>query len=192
MIIIKDISVDHANEYVARWHRHNDPVPKVQARFALQLIEYLPHIKASNVIGVAIVGNPCGRPKDPQIIELRRVVFKPGEKFNKIKRWYPTEDNRPADGAPSLRQLPVVVQTNDRLDCFMTTPWRLPSAFMGVVETITKRRMPDKHTMWTYIQQDESGAYLEAAGYKPEKHFTRRNVPKTRLGLTLVEPEPCA
>lgn len=181
MIIIQDMSIAEANSLVAQWHRHNDPVPPIQARFAVGLIEYFPATKVSNPLGTAIIGNPCGRPNDQGIVELRRVAFKPGEVFHKLRRWYPSDDNKPAKDALTLRRIPIITRTNDVLEHAIEPGFKVPSYFMKMVERLVKRRMPDKHTIWTYIREGEKGEYLDHAGYVREHHFTRGGVPKTRL-----------
>ena len=187
MLIIKDIDINVANRFIETWHRHNNPVPTIQARFAVSLVEYLPAIKTSTLLGVAIIGNPCGRPNDQGIVELRRVAFKPGEVFHKLRRWYPDDDNKPTKDALTLRRIPIVTQTNDMLDHAIEPGFKVPSFFMKVVEKLVKRRMPNKHTIWTYIREGEKGTYLNEAGFRAEHWFTRGGVPKTRFAKSLME-----
>ncbi len=196
MISFEDISIKSANHLVDKWHRHSVPVPRVQARFALQVVEYLPHIKMPDggcwwqTSGILIFGNPCGRPTDPDIIELRRVAFKPKEIFGKYRRWYPKDTA--VKHEISNRKIPILFDTHDiKLGQNYFGPVvsgrMLPSFFLKFGESVLKRRLPEKHTIWTYVLDEEKGRYLEEAGYVVDKIFTRRNQAKRRYTKT-VEP----
>ena len=38
---ILDMTTEEANQYVQKWHRHSDPVPRVKVRFALKILDTL-------------------------------------------------------------------------------------------------------------------------------------------------------
>lgn len=62
------VSLDQANDYVDRLHRHNDPLPG--CRYAIGVTD------GDDVLrGVAIIGNPSSQvlQKVPRLIEIRRV-----------------------------------------------------------------------------------------------------------------------
>jgi hypothetical protein len=179
VLLIRDASIADANKYVGSWHRHSGHVPRIQARFAYELVEVLPALKYGATVGVAIVGNPCGRPNDRNIIELRRVAFKPKENFGHYRRWY-ANDNQ--SRIISLRKIPVVINTHDTYDLRVISPREIPSMFVDVATRLVRKRMPCKHTIWTYTHETEKGTYLEKAGYFCSHHFTRRGIAKRRYG----------
>tara|TARA_R110002020_G_scaffold88008_1_gene216500 strand:+ start:919 stop:1491 length:573 start_codon:yes stop_codon:yes gene_type:complete len=184
MLFITDCSIADANKHIESWHRHSGPVPRIQTRFAYQLIELLPALKYSTTVGVAIIGNPCGRPNDPNIIELRRVAFKPDENFGHYRRWYPVPCSKPDI---SLRLIPIVVRTPDCYDIGTIHPRQIPSVFVNIGTALVKNRLPKMHTIWTYTHETEKGAYLEKAGYECDHRFTRRGIAKRRYRISLTE-----
>ena len=107
MLVIKPISNVEANRAVKKWHRHNDPLPDLHIAFCYALYEHHVALKHRELLGVAIVGNPCGRTNRKYILEVRRVCFKPDEKFHKLRRHYFFDDRRKED--ISLRQVPILV-----------------------------------------------------------------------------------
>jgi len=185
VLFIREASIVDANDRVATWHRHSDPVPRVQARFAYELVEVLPASKYGATVGVAIVGNPCGRPADPNIIELRRVAFKPNENFGHCRRWYPGDQR---NHEISLRKIPTVINAGDLYVLTMVAPREIPSMFVDVATELVRKRMPHMHTIWTYTHASEKGTYLEKAGYDCDHHFTRRGIAKRRYARTTTQP----
>ena len=181
MIVIEPIHKNDANKIVKSWHRHNKPVPQSQITFCFGIWGDAPGYK---LLGVVIVGEPCGRPKGKDrnlILEVRRVCFRPGIDFKKIKRWYPTEDNQPYPDSPTLRNLPIVVRHNGIPIAYdLTTAYKLPSKIMDYVIFFTKRYFTNIKKIWTYILKKENGKYLEEAGYICDKVFKRRNRWKRR------------
>ena len=186
MLEIKRIDNDLANDAIKKWHRHSKPVPKMQITFSFGIWADSPYYR---LVGVVIVGEPCGRPKGKErnlILEVRRVCFNPNFDHKKLKRWNPTEDNQPIKDAPTLRNLPIVVlkdvgengQVPIAYD--MTTPWKFPSKIMEYVDFYTKRYFKNIKYMWTYILKKENGKYLEEAGYVQDKVFKSRNRWKRR------------
>ena len=66
-LTIASITVERANEYIARWHRHNKPR---LAKFAISVVD-----DAGNVRGVALVGRPVAPfLDDGQAAEILRVA----------------------------------------------------------------------------------------------------------------------
>ena len=181
MIVIEPIHKNDANKIVKSWHRHNKPVPQSQITFCFGIWGDAPGYK---LLGVVIVGEPCGRPKGKDrnlILEVRRVCFRPGIDFKKIKRWYPTEDNQPYPDSPTLRNLPIVVRHNGIPIAYdLTTAYKIPSKIMDYVIFFTKRYFTNIKKIWTYILKKENGKYLEEAGYICDKVFKRRNRWKRR------------
>ena len=177
VLLVTDTSIADANKNIQSWHRHSDPVPRIQARFAYQLIEVLPASKYGATVGVAIIGNPCGRPNDPNIIELRRVAFKPNENFGHYRRWYPNDQR---NNEISLRKIPTFVRTDNYYDMGIIRPREIPSFFVRIGTTLVKKRLPNMHTIWTYTHETEKGLYLEKAGYCCNHYFTRRGIAKRR------------
>jgi hypothetical protein len=174
-----------ANGLVEKWHRHNDPVPRVQIRMCVGIREVIPPLGHSEIVGVAIVGNPCGRPADKNIVELRRVAFKPGERFGKFRRYYSEAPTKPE---LSLRQLPVIVDCGDNAGQMLATckAHQIPSTFMAAITSLVQMKLPRYHTIWTYVRDDEDGSYLESAGYTLDKRIDRRGVPKRRYSRPLL------
>lgn len=186
MIFLTRITIEEANEHVARWHRHNDPVFPCQARFAWGMLEVLPGVKVrgrtyQEPLGVGIVGNPCGRPADKTILELRRVAFKPGEKFGRIRRHYQEPDKD-----LSMRKIPWILNSSPYLEnCGVVLPHQIPSMFVKVGTILTKHLCPYATRMWTYLREEENGAYLEKAGYEVDHYLFRRGVAKRRYEIVL-------
>ena len=182
MIFIYDkLDLVIANGLIDEWHRHNDPVSRVQVRMCVGIREIIPPLKYSQLVGVAIVGNPCGRPADKDIVEVRRVAFKPGELFGKFRRHY-SEFYKPE---LSMRQLPVILDCGDDAGQIlgMCKPHEIPSTFMRAITTLVQVKLPRYHTIWTYVRDDENGSYLESAGYELDKRIDRRGVPKRRYSV---------
>ena len=173
-----------ANGMIEKWHRHNDPVPRVQIRMCVGIREVISPLKYSELVGVAIVGNPCGRPADKNIVELRRVAFKPDERFGQHRRHYfETQKDE-----PSRRQLPVIADCGDNAGQMlgMCKPHEIPSTFMQAITALVRLKLPRYHTIWTYVRDDENGSYLESAGYRLDKRIDRRGVPKRRYSRPLL------
>lgn len=65
---IVPVSLDQANDYVDRLHRHSDPLPG--CRYAIGVED-----DSGELHGVAIIGNPSSPAlqKVPRLIEIRRV-----------------------------------------------------------------------------------------------------------------------
>jgi len=177
LLTISDTSIVEANYYVQKWHRHSDPVPRVQVRFALKLSEIDVSNKGCNVIGVAMVGNPCGRPSSKNIIELRRVAFNPEVSFGHMRRHY---NDRRYKTDLSKRRLPIIILTDDLYKGNVIRSRETPSTFLTIVEDLIKIRLPYMHTIWTYVHDYEEAKYIEYAGYTCDHEFTRRGIPKRR------------
>ena len=180
---ILDMTTEEANQYVQKWHRHSDPVPRVQVRFALKLLEIDVQNKGCNVIGVAMVGNPCGRPSSKNIIELRRVAFNPEVSFGHIRRHY---NDRQYKTDLSKRRLPIIISTDDLYKGNVIQSRETPSTFLTIVEDLIKIRLPHMHTIWTYVHDYEKAKYIEHAGYNCDHKFVRREIPKRRYSKSLI------
>lgn len=166
MILIRQVSIDCANHLVERWHRHSDAVPPVQARacFAMHMQD--------GIKGVAIIGNPCGRPKIHDKLELRRVAFQPGIEFSKLRE----EHNRDV----SQRKFLVCGCNSIGNIFYVAKSHEIPSAFIRMVHQLTHIELPQYQTVWTYIREGESGTYLRHAGYRFDRYIHRRGVGKFR------------
>ena len=192
MIEIKPIHKDAANEAVSLWHRHSKPVPNMQISFCLGIFADAPGYK---LVGVVIVGNPCGRPtgKDKKLIlEVRRVCFNPSFNHLKLKRWFPREDNQPEKNHQTLRNLPVTIcvsQGNGQIPIAydMTTPYKFPSMVMKWVIFFIQRYYLNIKKVWTYILKKENGRYLTESGYVQDKVFKSRNRWKRRYVKQLTK-----
>ena len=191
MITIQRLHKDDANAFVKEHHRHNKPVPQMQITFCFGIwadVESNGDLGGNSLVGVVIVGEPCGRPKGKDrnlILEVRRVCFHKDFNHLKLKRWYPREDNEPRKDAPSLRKLPVVViqkcgTGQIPIDYNYITAYKFPSMVMHYVDFFTKRYFNNIKYMWTYILKKENGKYLEEAGYIQDKVFKSRNRWKRR------------
>lgn len=176
MLMIKPISNAVANRAVSKWHRHNDPLPDLHIAFCYALYEHHIALKHRELLGVAIVGNPCGRPNRKDILEVRRVCFKPDEKFHKLRRNYLGE--RFKDDI-SLRLMPVLIydiddEVHGLFQGTMVKSYKVPSLFLQCSEWYTKQFSLKKDrpvsTLWTYIQDTEDGRYIKEAGWHCD-HF---------------------
>ena len=191
MIDIQPINKSAANAIVKDWHRHNKPVPIMQISFCYGIwADYNPG--GHQLVGVVIVGEPCGRPtgKDRKLIlEIRRVCFKPGFNHLKLKRWYPTSDNQPFKDSPTLRNLTMVVkdEQGQTLAYDMTTPYKFPSKIIEYATFFTNRYYENIKVLWTYILKKENGRYLAESGFVQDKIFKRRNTWKRRYTKQLIE-----
>ncbi len=179
MIEIKTVNKKFANEFIARWHRHNDPVPQMQITFCLGIFADAPGYRC---VGVVIVGEPCGRFRSNKILEVRRVCFVPDFQPKRLKRYYHEVDNKP-DDSPTMRLLPVVFYNGNgnpiRYD--VTTSYKLPSFVLKSVEHYVPLVYTNIEKLCTYIQDKENGTYIEQAGYLHDKTFTRRGIKKRRF-----------
>ena len=189
-LIIRETTMQSANAFIKKYHRHSDIVPAQLMHISFELIEYL-HVvdgsvlKYANRIGVAIFGYPSGRFHNQDIIELRRVCFSPDEQFSQFKNWYPSERVKKSKNSPSLKNIAMIEQLYDTplslLPGIMCKAWTVPSNFILFIEHILKRRFPDFNRIVTYIRQHENGSYLKNAGYYIDKHFERGGSKKYRL-----------
>lgn len=196
MLVIKPITNRQANEAVASLHRHNAPLPDLHIDFCYGLYEYVRHpeagIGAEELLGVAIVGNPCGRPtgRDRKLIlEVRRVCFKPDTVFHKLRRYYAEKVHK---SEMSLRTIPVLVQNIDGTQPFAQgnaiPAYKIPSYFLAVAEFYTRQKYTNIKRLWTYIQDTEDGRYIEEAGYTRDKYVKSRgngHTAKHRYALEL-------
>jgi len=196
MLVIKPITNRQANEAVASWHRHNAPLPDLHIDFCYGLFEYVRHteagIGAEELLGVAIVGNPCGRPTGTDrklILEVRRVCFKPDTVFHKLRRYYTEKVHK---DEMSLRTMPILVQNIDGTQPFAQgnaiPAYKIPSYFLAVAEFYTKQKYTNIKRLWTYIQDTEDGRYIEEAGYTRDKFVKSRgngHTAKHRYALEL-------
>tara|TARA_R100001510_G_C7603782_1_gene169571 strand:- start:78 stop:734 length:657 start_codon:yes stop_codon:yes gene_type:complete len=180
MLVIKPISNVEANRAVKKWHRHNDPLPDLHIAFCYALYEHHVALKHRELLGVAIVGNPCGRTNRKYILEVRRVCFKPDEKFHKLRRHY-INDRCKED--ISLRQMPVLVydiedQVRGLFQGTMIKSYKIPSFFLQVAEMYTQQFSLKKDRpvsiLWTYIQDTEDGRYIEEAGWHYDHYVKSR------------------
>ena len=182
MLIVEPISLEDANAAVRDWHRHNGPVPRVQASFAYALYELvrIPQAGMSHceLIGVAIVGNPSGRPMGADrklILEVRRVCFKPGVVFHKLRRYY---HDRVRPEEMSLRTVPVMIRDLDGYQPFAQgnaiPAWTVPSYFLRCAEFYTQQKYANIKTLWTYALESERGGYIEQAGYVCDHYVKSR------------------
>ena len=197
MLVIKPITNRQANESVASWHRHNAPLPDLHIDFCYGLFEYVRHaeagIGAEELLGVAIVGNPCGRPTGTDrklILEVRRVCFKPDTVFHKLRRYYTEKVHK---SEISLRTIPVLVQNIDGTQPFAQgnaiPAYKIPSYFLAVAEFYTRQKYTNIKRLWTYIQDTEDGRYIEEAGYTRDKYVKSRgngHTAKHRYALELI------
>ncbi len=117
MLIIEPISNDRANVAVGEWHRHNGTLPDLHLSFCYALYENIWYagsgMARTELLGVAMVGNPSGRPMGPDrklILEVRRVCFKPDTVFHKLRRYY---HDKVFKDEMSLRTLPVRLDNLD-------------------------------------------------------------------------------
>ena len=181
MLVIKPISNVEANRAVKKWHRHNDPLPDLHIAFCYALYEHHVALKHRELLGVAIVGNPCGRTNRKYILEVRRVCFKPDEKFHKIRRHYFFDDRRKED--ISLRQVPILVydiedQVHGLFQGTIVKSYKIPSFFLQVAEMYTQQFSLKKDRpvsiLWTYIQDTEDGRYIEEAGWHYDHYVKSR------------------
>jgi len=181
MLVIKPISNVEANRAVKKWHRHNDPLPDLHIAFCYALYEHHVALKHRELLGVAIVGNPCGRTNRKYILEVRRVCFKPDEKFHKIRRHYFFDDRRKED--ISLRQVPILVydiedQVRGLFQGTIVKSYKIPSFFLQVAEMYTQQFSLKKDRpvsiLWTYIQDTEDGRYIEEAGWHYDHYVKSR------------------
>ena len=85
MITIERIDNDLANKAVKEWHRHNKPVPKMQITFSFGIWADSPYYR---LVGVVIVGEPCGRPKGKErnLILNKKI---PQNEVNIREKWGP-------------------------------------------------------------------------------------------------------
>lgn len=181
MVVFQEISHAVANDFVGRFHRHNAQLPRVQIRFSVGMI------KDGALVGVAMVGNPCGRTTNLGVVEVRRVCFHPSLHFGQIRRHYSPRRN----GEQSLRYIPVIMHGRDdgmtiwgRWQA-LPKPREIPSLFMQYVEAMVDLILPSKTLIWTYIRYSESGIYLDRAGYEVDKTFTRNGIEKRRFSKTV-------
>lgn len=181
MLVIKPISNVEANRAVKKWHRHNDPLPDLHIAFCYALYEHHVALKHRELLGVAIVGNPCGRTNRKYILEVRRVCFKPDEKFHKLRRHYFFDDRRKED--ISLRQVPILVydiedQVRGLFQGTIVKSYKIPSFFLQVAEMYTQQFSLKKDRpvsiLWTYIQDTEDGRYIEEAGWHYDHYVKSR------------------
>ena len=181
MIIVEPIDKKEANKFVEKHHRHNDPVPEMQITFCIGMYEFLipggTGYKSKKLIGVVIIGNPCGRPTGPDrklIKEVRRVCFDPAlgfgksEKkirFHKLRRYYHKVDYK---NEVTLRNIPIVVQGGPGVILALdaTAGYNLPSKLMSYIDLYKKKYFNFVTKLWTYIKPEEDGTYLEKSGYK--------------------------
>ena len=196
MLIIKPITNQEANNAVYKWHRHNKPLPDLHIDFCYGLFEYVRDTNAgignAELLGVAVVGNPCGRPtgKDRKLIlEVRRVCFKPDTVFHKLRRYY---TNKVYKNEMSLRTIPVLVQNIDGTQPFAQgnaiPAYKIPSYFLAIAKFYTEQKYINIKTLWTYIQETEDGRYIEEAGYTKDKYVKSRgngHIAKHRYALQL-------
>ena len=181
MLVIKPISNVEANRAIKEWHRHNDPLPDLHIAFCYALYEHHVALKHRELLGVAIVGNPCGRTNRKDILEVRRVCFKPDEKFHKLRRHYFFDDRRKED--ISLRQVPILVydiedQVRGLFQGTIVKSYKIPSFFLQVAEMYTQQFSLKKDRpvsiLWTYIQDTEDGRYIEKAGWHYDHYVKSR------------------
>ena len=200
-LVIRETTMQSANAFIKKYHRHSDAVPEKLMHIALELIEYLPVVngqvaKYAKRIGVAVLGYPSGRFHNQDIIELRRVCFIPDEKFSRLKRYYPSEEAPKPKKSLSSKNIAMIEQLDDTplslLPGIMCKAWTVPSNFLLFVEHIVKRKFPNFNRIVTYIREHENGIYLKNAGYYIDKHFERSGSKKYRLtkpvsGFSLVQ-----
>ena len=185
MICIHSITKESANNCISLWHRHNDPVPQMQITFCLGIYA---DYKGYQLVGVVIVGEPCGRFNSKQILEIRRVCFRPDFDHKRLKRYYHFDDFqhefRPKNPY-TLRSIPVVYFNGEGNPIFYnaTTPYKFPSLVLNSVEFYVDKFFKHKNVekLCTYIQDKENGRYITEAGYYHDKTFTRRGVKKRRF-----------
>ena len=180
MLVIKPVDNATANRAIGSWHRHNDPVHDLHIAFSYALYEHHVALKVRELLGVAVVGNPCGRPNRKDILEVRRVCFKPDVKFHKLRRNYHGDRVK---GLPSQRALPTLMyDINDVVRGLfqgqMVNAYSVPSFFLQMAEWYTLQFSVIKErpvsTLWTYIQETEDGRYIEEAGYRIDHYVKSR------------------
>ena len=195
-LMIEPVSNMTANHAVCNWHRHNDPLPDLHLSFCYGLYEYNrlagAGIGCKTLLGVAMVGNPCGRPTGPDrklILEIRRVCFKPGVKFHQLRRYY---TDKIFKDEMSKRIVPVLVRNLDGTQPFAQgnaiNAYTVPSFFLRVAEFYVKQKFTNIKRLWTYIQETEDGKYISEAGYHID-HYVKsrgpRHVAKLRFAKEL-------
>ena len=183
MLLIEPITNDCANSAVNIWHRHNKPLPDLHINFCYGLFEYIRYTEAGlgkkEMVGVAIVGNPCGRPTGPDrklILEVRRVCFKPNTIFHKLRRYY---NDKVHKNEMSLRTIPVLVSNIDGSRSFAQgnaiSSYKVPSYFLRVAEFYVQQKYSNIKRLWTYIQETEDGRYIKEAGYRLDHYVKSRS-----------------
>ena len=196
MLVIEPVSNDRANSTVEQWHRHLGRLPDCQLTFCYAVYEVLKMhcttLSSAELLGVAIVGNPSGRPTGADrklILELRRVCFKPGVVFHKLRRYYHPKVR--ADEM-SLRTIPVIVRDLVGPPAFLqgslVPAYTVPSYFVRCAEFYTRQQYSNIQRLWTSVQEHERGRYLEAAGYRLDKVVKSRgphHAAKHRYALDL-------
>ena len=181
-LMIEPVPNAVANQAVSDWHRHNDPLPDLHLSFCYALYEYIRHpsagIGARQLLGVAMVGNPCGRPTGPDrklILEVRRVCFKPDVTFHKVRRYYTEKTD---SDQMSLRMVPVLIRNLDGSQPFAQgnaiKAYTIPSFFLRVAEFYVRQKYTNIKRLWTYIQETEDGKYIEEAGYHMDHYVKSR------------------
>lgn len=187
MIVFGEITHEMATDFIQEHHRHAVTLPKVQIRFSVGIM----HPQIPGLLGVAQIGNPCGRTNDLSVVEVRRVCFRPGFRFGDLRRYYQLERNE----APSRRRLAVIMHGRDdgpylfgRWQAILK-PYEVPSVFMEYIRLMVRLILPAKSKIWTYTRTNEKGAYLHKSGYRIDKVFSRNGVEKNRYTRSVEGPE---
>ena len=196
MLIIEPISNDRANVAVGKWHRHNGTLPDLHLSFCYALYENIWYagsgMARTELLGVAMVGNPSGRPMGPDrklILEVRRVCFKPDTVFHKLRRYY---HDKVYKDEMSLRTLPVRLDnldgTQPGFQGSAIPAYTVPSYFLRCAAFYTQQKYSNIKRLWTYIQEHECGRYIEEAGYTCDRYVKSRgphHTAKYRYALEL-------
>ena len=187
MIYFGEITHKEATDFIQEHHRHAVPLPSVQIRFSVGIM----HSQIPGLLGVAQIGNPCGRTNDLSVVEVRRVCFRPGFRFSDLRRYYAMY--RP--GGPSPKRLPILMHGRDDGPYIfgrwqaVVKPYEVPSTFMEYIRLMVRLILPAKSKIWTYTRASEKGAYLHRCGYKIDKVFTRNGIKKNRHARSVDGPE---
>ena len=158
-----------ANKFVRLWHRHNkNVVPKLQFRFALavwQVTVWGDQSTCFEQVACIIVGNPCGRFKDANNLEFRRVCF--------AKYFIPRENGEFMFGKNNKSR--VKMFSNEKgmwhLSCKTFT---LPSFIIKCVVQYIKEKYANVKNLYSYTTKNESGSYYTHAGWKQD-HIVKGN-----------------
>ena len=157
-----------ANKFVRTWHRHNkNVVPKLQFRFALAIWEVRRwgDSYCFQQIGCIIVGNPCGRFKNKNNLEFRRVCFS----FD----FRPTMKNGMMFARNSKSRVKMLSYQKGLWNLKCKT-YTLPSFIIRCAVQYLKERYKNVKNLYSYTTIKESGSYYTYAGWKQD-HIVKGN-----------------